>query len=239
MASKPYTLIPMYPEEASSPRKPYTLIPMDAEETQQQPPASVWSQLANSPGINAILGMGEGVKDVLSAGYNKPLYPDEGMASGLGRIGGNVLGSLLPGGLAKAGLRAAEAIPGIGRVAEYLGSARQFAEPIRNIGGNAALGSLLGGPEHRGAGAAWGGGLGAAGSVVGTAFGRNSPTMNKLFAEPVNKGISLFKKHFSHDHHFPLNKGQGVKRIEEGYQENRSNKRTLCMMKLLRISGMN
>lgn len=136
--------------------------------------------IANSPGINAILGAGDALKNMLSLGYlsNSPSSnfgftkgPNSGSgnAYNIGNIAGNIGGFIGGGEVLDAARAAGEGIPLAGRALKQLGGNDLLQSIARRISGS-AIGGIAENPSDRIGGAETGAALGLAGEAIPLGF---------------------------------------------------------------------
>jgi len=147
--------------------------------------------LSNSSGVNAVLGFGDALKNMIAntanviPGVNIPQTKSaDGTAYTLGNIGGNIAGFLGGGELLNGARLAAKGLPLIGEAAAALEGSKT-AEMSRRILGSGIYGAIET-PEDRLKGSVVGGALGAGAEALPGALG--------LFTKPreLAKGIQDF-----------------------------------------------
>ena len=133
------------PEEAQAElsRRQELKTKQSQQQPTQQPQESMLDKISNSWPVNATLGAGDAVRDLLSLGATKNHPMGEGKAYEAGKIGGDIAGFIGGGELLDTARAGMEALPYIGRGAQWLGR-----EGIPGIARRLSGSTLFGTAEH-------------------------------------------------------------------------------------------
>lgn len=174
---------------ASQKQDPYAQFKASEQPAQKIQPQedSMLNKVANSWPVNATLGAGDAIRNLLSLGYTSNSPSGSGDAYKAGKLVGDIGGFIGGGELLDAARAGATALPLIGRGAQWLGR-EGLAGLTRRMSGSTLFGAAEN-PEDRISGAKQGFKAGLLGETVGAPFRFVGATAER--ANPVNYAQQL------------------------------------------------
>lgn len=172
---------------AKDPYAQYAQKPKQQPQIPQQQEQGLLEQVASSWPVNATLGAGDAIRNLLSLGYTKNSPSGSGQAYEAGKILGDVGGFIGGGEVLDLGRGALEAAPYVGRAAQYLGK-EGIPALVKRLSGSSLFGAAQE-PEDRIKGAQEGFKAGLIGEAIGAPF-RTIGGIAEL-ANPLKKSSKL------------------------------------------------